>query len=161
METYPVAPLDEASREEVGNLVARASTLVEQYQVADHNLAEWLRLEFDLKGLKPALLSASLLNTDRFLSAVRDFIPKKRKLSVAQLSELKREYTATIEPARNMRSEVLASEHRLSDLVNQAYGLTADEVDLMWRTAPPRMPFTPQGFGDPENGIAEETEVSS
>jgi len=43
----------------------------------NHNLAEWLRLEFELKGLKPALLSASLLDADRFLSAVRDFIPKK------------------------------------------------------------------------------------
>lgn len=149
METYPVAPLDDAAREEVGTLVARSSTLVERYQVADHNLAEWLRLEFELKGLKPALLSASLLDGDRFLSAVRNFIPKKRKLSVAQLAELKREYAATVELARNMRLEVLASERRLSDLINQAYGLTADEIELMWRTAPPRMPFTPSG-SDPQ-----------
>jgi len=54
---------DEALREEAGTLVARASTL-EQYQVADCNLAEWLRLEFDLNGLKPALLSASLLDIE-------------------------------------------------------------------------------------------------
>ncbi len=160
MESYPVAPLDEAAREEVGTLVARSSTLVEQYQVADHNLAEWLRLEFELKGLKPALLSASLLDADRFLSAVRDFIPKKRKLSVAQLAELKREYATTVEPARNMRLEVLASERRLSDLVNQAYGLTADEVELMWRTAPPRMPFTPQGYSAPDTGLAEGIDLS-
>jgi len=33
--------------------------------------------------------------------------------------------------------------HRASDLVNQAYGLTPDEVALMWQIAPPRMPFTP------------------
>jgi hypothetical protein len=26
------------------------------------------------------------------------------------------------------------------------YGLTADEVQLMWETAPPRMPFTPLGL---------------
>lgn len=37
------------------------------------------------------------------------------------------------------RSEALTLEHRLSDLVNQAYGLTEEEIDLMWRTAPPRM----------------------
>ena len=30
----------------------------------------------------------------------------------------------------------------LSDLVNQAYGLTPDEVRMMWATAPPRMPLT-------------------
>ncbi len=27
------------------------------------------------------------------------------------------------------------------DLVNQAYGLTPAEIDLMWQTAPPRMPI--------------------
>ena len=31
-------------------------------------------------------------------------------------------------------------ERTLSDLVNQAYGLTPTEIDLMWKTAPPRMP---------------------
>jgi hypothetical protein len=34
-------------------------------------------------------------------------------------------------------------EGRLSDLVNEAYGLTPDEVRLMWATAPPRMPLSP------------------
>ena len=31
-------------------------------------------------------------------------------------------------------------EGRLAELVNAAYGLTPDEVALLWRTAPPRMP---------------------
>jgi hypothetical protein len=31
----------------------------------------------------------------------------------------------------------------LSDLVNQAYALTPAEVDLMWKTVPPRMPIPP------------------
>lgn len=34
-------------------------------------------------------------------------------------------------------------ERRLSDLVNEAYGLTPEEVDLLWKTAPPRMPAPP------------------
>ncbi|MBK9745832.1 MAG: hypothetical protein IPO91_03545 [Chloroflexi bacterium] len=34
-------------------------------------------------------------------------------------------------------------ERRLSDLVNAAYGLTPADIDLMWRTAPPRMPIKP------------------
>jgi hypothetical protein len=40
-------------------------------------------------------------------------------------------------------ADVLALECKLSDLVNAAYGLTSDEVALMWRTAPPRMPLDP------------------
>jgi hypothetical protein len=51
-------------------------------------------------------------------------------------------------PARQAAAEVLHLERRLSDLVNQAYGLTPEEVALMWATAPPRMPLTP--YNPPE-----------
>jgi hypothetical protein len=34
-------------------------------------------------------------------------------------------------------------ERTLSDLVNQAYGLTPVEIELLWKTAPPRMPIPP------------------
>jgi hypothetical protein len=34
-------------------------------------------------------------------------------------------------------------EVRVAELVNRAYGLMPDEVALMWKTAPPRMPGTP------------------
>lgn len=36
--------------------------------------------------------------------------------------------------------EALGLEQRLADLVNAAYGLTPEEVELLWATAPPRMP---------------------
>ena len=42
---------------------------------------------------------------------------------------------------RSRLADGAALERRLSDLVNEAYGLTPEEVDLMWRTAPPRMPI--------------------
>jgi hypothetical protein len=32
-------------------------------------------------------------------------------------------------------------EQQISDLVNAAYGLTPEEIVLMWQTAPPRMPI--------------------
>jgi hypothetical protein len=40
-----------------------------------------------------------------------------------------------------LAAETLGLERALIDLVNQAYGLTAAEIDLMWKTAPPRMPI--------------------
>ena len=46
-------------------------------------------------------------------------------------------------PACALAAETLTLEHTLSDLVNQAYALTPAEVDLMWQTAPPRMPIPP------------------
>ena len=53
------------------------------------------------------------------------------------------EYARTIAPARALATETLKLEHTLSDLVNQAYALTSAEIDLMWKTAPPRMPIPP------------------
>ena len=39
------------------------------------------------------------------------------------------------------KSRALSLEQHFSNLVNAAYGLTPDEVRLMWETAPPRMPI--------------------
>jgi hypothetical protein len=46
-------------------------------------------------------------------------------------------------PARALAAETLKLERTLSDLVNQAYGLTPAEIDLMWKTAPLRRPIPP------------------
>jgi hypothetical protein len=56
---------------------------------------------------------------------------------------LRDEYTRTIEPARARAVETLKLERALSDVVNQAYALTPAEIELMWKTAPPRMPIPP------------------
>jgi hypothetical protein len=40
--------------------------------------------------------------------------------------------------------EAAGLERQVSDLVNEAYGLTPEEVQLMWETAPPRMPLVPE-----------------
>jgi hypothetical protein len=47
--------------------------------------------------------------------------------------------------ARPLAAETLKLERTLSDLVNPAYGLTPAEIDLTWKTAPPRMPIPPTG----------------
>ncbi|MBX7073547.1 MAG: hypothetical protein K1X71_10405 [Pirellulales bacterium] len=57
------------------------------------------------------------------------------------MASLRDEWQRTIAPARERAAEALVLERRISDLVNEAYGLTPEEVDLMWETAPPRMPF--------------------
>jgi hypothetical protein len=46
-------------------------------------------------------------------------------------------------PARAFAAETFKLERTFSDLVNQAYALTPAEIDLMWKTAPPRMPIPP------------------
>jgi hypothetical protein len=43
-----------------------------------------------------------------------------------------------------LHAEAERLEYRLNDLANEAYGLTPDEVRLMWATAPPRVPLMPK-----------------
>ena len=49
----------------------------------------------------------------------------------------------SLEPARALVVETLTLERTRKDLVNQAYALTPAEIELMWQTAPPRMPIPP------------------
>jgi hypothetical protein len=63
------------------------------------------------------------------------------KLTPGALRALREAYAEQATPMQQRQVEALKLERRLADLVNQAYGLTAEEVVLLWRTAPPRMPM--------------------
>ena len=58
------------------------------------------------------------------------------------LKNLRHEHAKTIALARGQAAEALRLERELGQLVNEAYGLTPKEVALMWKTAPPRMPYS-------------------
>lgn len=107
-------------------------------------ILDWLRVEFGLEKPGTALAEPHKLDLDAFTAIIRKTLPKSRKLTVADIARLGQEHATTVEPARRAAAEALALERRLSDLVNQAYSLTPEEVKLMWDTAPPRMPFAPQ-----------------
>jgi hypothetical protein len=89
------------------------------------------------------LQSPTDLDSDAFVSEVKRIRGKKNPLSAAALKGLRDERARTIEPSLAQSAEAQELERRLSDLVNEAYGLTPDEVALLWQTVPPRMPFTP------------------
>jgi hypothetical protein len=107
------------------------------------SIQDWLRHEFGLAKPTRALAEPHTLNADAFVAAVRAALPKSRKWSAAEIAWLKQEHAATLAPAGVAAADILALERKLSDLVNAAYGLDADEIALMWRTAPPRMPLDP------------------
>ncbi|MEG4809402.1 hypothetical protein QUA82_17675 [Microcoleus sp. F8-D3] len=62
-------------------------------------------------------------------------------LGVAGLKAVRETYNQYALAILSRKAEALRLEHRLSDLVNQACGLTPEEIDLMWKTAPGRMPI--------------------
>lgn len=164
MEHLPIAPFNPKVGDHVSRLTA---TLIEQSSMQKNitrRVLDWLHHEFQLTKPGRALLIPTALDSEGFITLVRDTLPKRRKLTAAEIAELKREHAATIEPARQARAEIFALERKLSELVNEAYGLTPEEVDLMWRTAPPRMPFTSAGLStdamdDAPNGNEDEPNI--
>jgi hypothetical protein len=138
VESFPIAVAQESVPD-----TARLLILTEEVRAATVSIHDWLRLEFGLDHPGRGLESPERLATDHFVAAVRTALPRRRQLSAAEITRLKREHAETIMPAQQVAAEAQRLERRLSDLVNEAYGLTPEEVALMWATAPPRMPLTP------------------
>ncbi|MBF0371935.1 MAG: Eco57I restriction-modification methylase domain-containing protein [Alphaproteobacteria bacterium] len=138
METLPISQPTDAIRSAVAEKVARLIAIRKEVARAGKAVLDWLRLEFDVVKPGQRLQSPAALTLEEFQSEVRK--GRKGRLTVSALSALTQAHTDGIAPARALLAEANTLERQVSDLVNQAYGLTADEVDLMWRTAPPRMP---------------------
>ena len=135
-------PIAEPSSE----VEANAARLVELSNIVSTSTAaihDWLRIEFGLDRPGRVLEAPEQLDADGFAAAVRAALPRRRQLSAAEVARLKREHAETIRPGRQAAAKAQRLERLLSDLVNQAYGLTPEEVALMWSTAPPRMPLAP------------------
>jgi hypothetical protein len=116
---------------------------VTELEQINSSILDWLRVEFAIDKASASLARPEKLDANAFAIAVGKSLLKSRKLSAAEIARLNREHVAIIAPAQRVAAQALGLERELSDLVNRAYLLTPDEVDLMWRTAPPRMPLQP------------------
>ncbi|MGE5191833.1 MAG: Eco57I restriction-modification methylase domain-containing protein [Deltaproteobacteria bacterium] len=141
MESLPVAQPPNDLRATVEAAVKRVIEITGAHHRMRRALLDWLRVEHAVEKPSLKLQAPTELDSDAFVAEVRRIRGKKNPLTGAALKSLRDEHARTIEPARARDAEGLQLERRLSDLVNEAYGLTPDEVALMWETAPPRMPF--------------------
>jgi hypothetical protein len=137
----PIAQPSERVREHVEVRVRRIIDLTAQERDMRCRILDWLRVEHGIAKASLKLQSPTELDSDAFVAEVKRIRGKKTPLSVAALNSLRDEHGRTIEPARAQAVEALQLERQLSDLINEAYGLTTNEVALLWQTAPPRMPF--------------------
>jgi hypothetical protein len=136
IQSIPIAANTRKSAQAAARHVEKLIEHTRFLSAGSSEILDWLRHEFGVAKPGRALADLGALDVDAFTSAVRHVAPKKRKLATAEIAELKREHAKTIEPMRKARREVFAIERALSDLVNAAYGLTPEDVDLMWKSAP-------------------------
>ena len=140
METCPIAEVKRSVREELDRITEILVTSLSSQQMASADLLDWLKHQHDVAEPNTKLQNPIALTSDAFLAEVRKARGKKA-ISAAGQKALREEFARTIEPAKALAAEAAALELRIHDLVNEAYGLTPDEVRLMWDTAPPRMPI--------------------
>ena len=81
-------------------------------------------MEYAIEKPSNKLLAATDLDSDTWVGEVKRIRGKKLPLGTAGVHALRDEYTCTIEPARARAAETLQLERTLSNLVNQACGLT-------------------------------------
>jgi hypothetical protein len=144
MELVPVAAgsaFDQTARDAVGKL----QDICAKNHDTRRLLFDWYRDCLEISAIPNALRDPFALDVKQFVAAIRHARGSRRPCSAALVSALRQEYETTVLPAGRRLAEAARLERTLSDLVNQAYGLTAEEIALMWRTAPPRMPIPPPG----------------
>jgi hypothetical protein len=154
--TFPLARPSAKQVEESSKAVSEAILRRQIIAAQGETIVDWLRHEFGIENPGTALTQSQELDADSFAAEVRKELPKSHKLSAADIARLKHEHATTVEPARRAAHEALALERRLSDLVNAAYGLTPEDIALMWATAPPRIAVRPDIASAARRGIRTE-----
>jgi restriction endonuclease TaqI-like protein len=140
-ERIPVITPSEEVRGKASQSASRLIVISSELHSVSVNFLDWLKVEFAIEKPSQRLQGAVSLNSDDLVGEVKKLRGKKQPLTSSSLKALRDEFERSIVPAQRLTSEATALERQVSDLVNAAYGLTSAEVDLMWQTAPPRMPL--------------------
>lgn len=150
VETIPIAQATESIRAHVDAATTRLIAITRAEQEARRALLDWLRVEYDIETPGRKLEDFGSLSDDEFVTEVRRRRPRSAGgLTPAGLKELRSGFAELVVPVREEAVEASRLEQRVAELVNDAYGLTPEEVALMWRTAPPRMPVGPPSDLEP------------
>jgi hypothetical protein len=142
MEGLPIAPPTDSIRAQTEQAVAGLIKTRHASYEARQILLAWLSTEFDVQEPGKRLENSADLDLQTFVDEVRKRRPKTaKKLTPASLKALRDGYHEQIMLLQHDKIEAGILERRISDLINSAYGLTPEEIDLLWATAPPHMPL--------------------
>ncbi|WP_028084746.1 Eco57I restriction-modification methylase domain-containing protein [Dolichospermum circinale] len=147
-ETLPIAQPTEETRAEVEAIVTRLIEITKINGQVYQDVLDWLQIEYKIEKLGNKLEDFATWEFPDFVDEVRKRMPKQKNakkysdpLSIPAFRALRQAYNDYVPEINSRKNETVKLEQRLSDLINQAYQLTAEEIDLMWKTAPPRMPI--------------------
>jgi hypothetical protein len=141
MEKLPIAPAPNEARDIAEACVPRLVTIAGQNRQIQREVLQTLHGQFGIPRLGAKLVAFSHLDSSAFIAEVtaRRSGPEAalRPSEVGLLQKLHTDASTVIEKHRR---EAAKLERRISAAVNDAYGLTPEDVEFLWKTAPPRMP---------------------
>lgn len=140
VQVVPIARPTDRQKTLASEAGSRIIRIIGEEQAGRGSVLDWLRTKHDIDKPTQKLQDLVALDEDAFAAEVQKARGKKNPLSVAQVKALKDEHVRSVRPLQALAAEARQLERRVAELVNAAYGLTPEEVALMWKTAPPRMP---------------------
>jgi hypothetical protein len=143
MEEFPIPRPTPEQRRQADDLVQRLIDSKGDSYSRRRALLDRLKGEFGVEKPSQKLQDVVVLDADTLTAEVQKARGKKKPLTAAEGKALRDEHTRSIMPLQALAAESRQLERRVAELVNAAYGLTPDEVTLLWKTAPPRMPGEP------------------
>ncbi len=143
VQDVPICTPMDSQRAIAPNAIYRLIEITEEQQTGRLAVLDWLRVEFAVEKPSQKLKDVASLDETTLIAEVRKARGRHKPLSVAGLKALKDEHARSILPLQALAAQARQLEQEVASLVNAAYGLTPEEIALMWQTAPPRMPCKP------------------
>lgn len=141
VETLPIAPPTDEARGKAEGIVGEPIASAQAGSETKSRALDWLAVEFGIEKPGKTLEDIAALDADSFIPEVRKRrLKSEGRLTPGGLGDLWSGYEELAVPAKEGRVKSIILERRLSGIVNKSYGLTEEEVELLWNTAPPRMP---------------------
>ena len=144
MEELPIAVPTDDLRSTVELAVSRQIQIASTHFQMCQQVRYWLVVEHEIQDIGMKLADPARLDADQFATEIKRRRGKARPLSIAGLQSVREQHSRAIAPVRGMLGEAKNLEKSVSDCVCRAYDLTPQETDLLWQTAPPRMPIQPR-----------------
>ncbi len=139
-ELLPIAPPTDNQRSQVEDLASRLIEVTQQNQQAQQEVFNWLKIDQGIQKLGQKLENFANLSSEEFIEEVKKRKPKGSGFPPKTLKALQDVYQDYVPILQNHQTMILTLEKQVSHLINQAYQLTPEDIELLWQTAPPRMP---------------------
>lgn len=144
-ETIPIADPTSEIRAKTEEIVSQLIEISKNNQQIYKDVFDWLFIEYKIEKLGRKLEDFASLSSDEFVTEIKKRQSKGMKsININQFRQIREAYDQYVPTIQQNKNLILTLELGLNDLINQAYQLTPEEIELMWKTAPPRMPINYQ-----------------